>query len=180
MMIGLMVIWPAMQLSQSRYIVRNNDQESQDGLPGEPIPVPIRTWVVFVQWLSLALVNQSVLWPMQITAGWQTMQTMWLNAALLSWSLLAGLFIAVGKRTFSSVHRSVSMLICIGLIFGEPLLQVLAAKSWYMIISPVSTINQLLNGQITAATTTHITTVALAACVGWGLLGILQATRVEN
>ncbi len=117
---------------------------------------------------------------MQITAGWQTMQTMWLNAALLAWSLLAGLFIAVGKRTFSSVHRSVSMLICVGLIFGEPLLQVIATKSWYMIISPVSTINQLLNGQITAVATTHITTVALAACVGWGLLGILQAARVEN
>ncbi|MFG0249680.1 MAG: hypothetical protein ACF8OB_12395 [Phycisphaeraceae bacterium JB051] len=180
MMIGLMVIWPAMQLSQSRYIIRTHGQDSQDGLPGEPIPVPIRTWVVFVQWLSLALVNQSVLWPMQITAGWQTMQTMWLNAALLSWSLLAGLFIAVGKRTFSSVHRSVSMLICVGLIFGEPLLQVVATKSWYMIISPVSTINQLLNGQITATATTHITTVALAACVGWGLLGILQAARVEN
>jgi hypothetical protein len=181
MMIGLMIVWPAMQLSQSRYIIRpDHSSQSQDGLPGDPIPVPMRTWVVFVQWLSLALVNQSVLWPLQITAGWMTMQTMWINAAMLAWSLLAGLFIAVGKRTFSSMHRSVSMLICVGLMFAEPFLQVVAARSWYMIISPLTTINQLLNGHITTAATTHITTVALAACVGWGLLGMIQAARVEN
>lgn len=181
MMVGMLIIWPALTLSQTRYIVRKHHHEpNPDGLPGMPIPVPMRTWVVFVQWLCLGLVNQSVLWPLQITAGWATYQTMWINAALLSWSLLIGLFIAVGKRSFSSVHRTLAMLICVGLVFGEPLLQAMLNTSWHMMISPLNTVHQLLLGHITNSVTSHITGVALAACVGWGVLGIIQAARVEN
>lgn len=172
---GLLIIWPTLQLSQSRYFVENDADHTM-----KPIPVASRTWGVFVQWICLSLVNQSVLWPLQVTANWDTMQTMWINAALLSWSLLAGLFIAVGKRSFSSLHRSIALMICIGLMFFEPLLQALMGKSWYMVISPVSTINHLLHKQITAGVTVHITAVALAACVGWGILGVIQAARVEN
>lgn len=181
MMVGMLVIWPALSLSQTRYIIRPHHKGANpQGLPGMPIPVPMRTWVVFVQWLCLGLVNQSVLWPLQITAGWHTLQTVWINAALLVWSLLIGLFIAVGKRSFSSVHRSVAMLICVGLVFGEPLLQAVLNKSWYMLISPVNTVHQLLLGHVNPSVTSHITGVALAACVGWGLLGIIQAARVES
>tara|TARA_B100000683_G_scaffold266433_1_gene298677 strand:- start:369 stop:1136 length:768 start_codon:yes stop_codon:yes gene_type:complete len=181
MMIGMLIIWPALTLSQTRYIIRpHHDGPNPEGLPGMPIPVPMRTWVVFIQWLCLGLVNQSVLWPMQITANWQVMQTMWINAALLAWSLLIGLFIAVGKRSFSTVHRSIAMLICVGLIFGEPLLQGITGISWHMLISPLHTVHQLLSGHITTTATSHITAVALAACVGWGILGIIQAARVES
>lgn len=186
MLFGMLVIWPALQLSQTRYVIRKSHGH-QEGTPDieptdqiVPIPVPMRTWVVFVQWLCLALVNQSVLWPLQITAGWQTVQTMWINAAMLSWSLLAGLFIALGKRTFVSMHRTFALLICVCLMFAEPILQAFIGKSWYMTISPLSTVHHLLLGQVDTTVTSHITAVALAACVGWGILGIIQAARVES
>jgi hypothetical protein len=65
-------------------------------------------------------------------------------------------------------------------MFGEPLLQALLGKTWFMVISPVTSINLLLHQHITGEATTHITAVALAACVGWGLLGVIQAARVES
>ena len=175
MLFWMTIVWPAMQLSQTRFITMTGIREDM-----EPIPVPTRTWVVFVQWVSLACVAQTILWPLQITAMWVTMQTMWLNAALLAWSLLIGLFIAVGKRSFKSLHRSIAMIICVLLIFGEPILQALTRKSWAMLISPIHVIGQLLDGHITAAATIQITTVTLAACVGWGMLGIIQALPSKN
>ncbi|MBL4702649.1 MAG: hypothetical protein JKX85_15490 [Phycisphaeraceae bacterium] len=175
MVFGMMVVWPALQLSQLRYIVSQTGSNEN-----QPISVPARTWVVFVQWLCLALVNQSVLWPLQITANWSMMQSLWINAALLAWSLLIGLFIAVGKRSIESLPRTIAMLICVGLLFGEPVLQAVFGQSWSMLISPVSTMSQLLINQVTPAVATHITAVALASCVGWGILGIIQAAPAER
>ena len=175
MVFGMMVVWPALQLSQLRYIVSQTGSNEN-----QPISVPARTWVVFVQWLCLALVNQSVLWPLQITANWSMMQSLWINAALLAWSLLIGLFIAVGKRSIESLPRTIAMLICVGLLFGEPVLQAVFGQSWSMLISPVSTMSQLLINQVSPAVATHITAVALASCVGWGILGIIQAAPAER
>lgn len=170
MLFWLTIVWPAMQLSKTHFITRTGNREDM-----QAIPIPTRTWVVFVQWFSQAMVAQTILWPLQITAMWVTLQTMWLNAALLAWSLLVGLFVAMGKRSCKSLHRSLAMIICVGLIFGEPVLQAITHKSWPMFISPIHIIGQLLDGHVTAALTTQIMAVTLAACVGWGMLGIIQA-----
>ena len=118
---GLFAVWPAYRLSSvgSRWLVRKKSHL----MIGE----------VFMEWLSLIVVLQAVIWPLQITGGWFIEQTILINGLLIGWSLLIGVVVACGAMTVSSLGRSVAMLICVALIFGFGLLDFTPLRSLLMV-----------------------------------------------
>src|SRR5206468_387657 len=105
---------------------------------------------VLVDWFSLNLVLQAVIWPLRLIADWPLSQTLWIDAALAGWSLLAGLLVAWGCRSNRGGDRTAVMLLCMLIVLGEPAaLAVLGAAAprsgvhWVMRISPVQTLYHL-------------------------------------
>ncbi len=128
---------------------------------------PARIWV---DWVCLAFVFETVCWPLKIILEWTIPQMLWLNGAVLAWSLLAGLFTAAGARSSYSRHRSAAILLCVGVLLGEPLLQIILGIPWTMRVSPIQTVWALLQGNITATIKVHILSVAIGSSIGWLLL----------
>ncbi|QDU32063.1 hypothetical protein KS4_00920 [Poriferisphaera corsica] len=109
--IGLFGVWPAFRLSSigSRWLVRKKKYL----MVGE----------VFMEWLSLIVVLQAVIWPLQITGGWYIEQTILINGLLIGWSLLTGIVVACGAMSVHGSRRIIAMLICMVLVFGLALLE---------------------------------------------------------
>ena len=164
--IGLLVLWPAVRLSQDLLALdpgREHPGAAERLGPGsEAFDVHVLA-VLLLDWLSLNLVFQVVIWPMRLYATWGFQQTLWIIATVMTWSLVSGLIVAWGcleplmhpgarparhRRTF---RRPLAMLLCLGLLFAEPLFMVLVdalpasspSGGWTMRISPIELLWQL-------------------------------------
>jgi len=162
-MVGMLLVWPTFRLSQGR------------ARPGaarvSPVPGTLGDW------LSLNLVLQAVIWPLQLIAGWSLTQTLWLAGALAAWSALIGVLIAAGRRSGSAVARSVAMLGCVFMVLAEPLTRVLVGPTpglsggWGL--SPVGPLWELTVRRerfVLGEVGETVVLVAAAALVGWVVL----------
>ncbi len=172
--LGLMLLWPVIRLSQEQ--TDPHGARPRGGLtPG----------YIWLDWFCLALVLQSVIWPLHLTAGWSFPRTWWLNGTLCAWSLLAGFITALGCRSRQVVGRSLAMAGCVLLLVGEPLLLALAGDwltqlaggPWVYRLTPLRLINLLLNEPHAFVATrdgVQVALVAGAAAVGWIGLALLR------
>lgn len=157
--IGIMFAWPALRLGQhfDRAVVAQQ---------------------VLWDWLCLNIVFQTVIWPLQVTAGWTLSQALWIDAAIASWSLLTGVVLAAGMKQTTSRGRMLGMILCMGLLLGEPLLMILLSllgangngPSWLMRLSPIDML-ALLTAVKPGVSPGHILGIALLALAGWIQLG---------
>jgi hypothetical protein len=164
-LIGLMVIWPLVRLSESP--LQWHDRAA---------PRWLTTTGVLVEWLSLIAVFQAVVWPLRVTGDWGLAQTLWLDGAVVSWTLITAAMVALGVAMPGGAGRSLIMATCVLLLLGEPLVMAMFPGSdWDMRISPLQTVWALTDrgtawqpepwsGRVTAA--------ALAAAAAWAVVGL--------
>ena len=114
----VMAFWPVLRLSQFRDI---NDQDQSSS--ADSFRTPGR---LFIDWLCLNLIFQTIIWPLHLNAQWHNAQTWWLSATLASWSLITGAITALGCRSDKPIHRTLAAVLCMLLLVGEPVLMVLA------------------------------------------------------
>lgn len=172
---GLMLLWPAFRLSQDCLIEPDNSAyatgKSRTILPKH----------IFLDWLRLNLIFQSVVWPLQVTARWWVAQTALLDAAVASWTLMVSVIVAWGCAARGGMQRTVAMLLCLLLLLGEPIVVLILNMSrsniersaWIMRISPLQTIWELSGspwGWSAGPWVERVVVVAVAALVGWILL----------
>ncbi|MEL7087873.1 MAG: hypothetical protein AAGL98_05435 [Planctomycetota bacterium] len=195
--VGLMGLWPAVRLSQ---MTRRYPAVGAGGLP-EIGDVTAREWAracggTLIDWVCLNAVFQIVLWPLQLAAGWEVIQTVWLSIAVVAWSLLTGLLIAWGRGTDRGGWRMAAMLLCIGLVVVEPALWCLGWMSGaspgvgmpMMRLSPIQALWTLSAPgmapeqavSIVIAQAPQIVSAAVAALVGWGVLGGLLGRQLNR
>ncbi len=160
-LLGLVVLWPMLRLSQ----LRPEEQRQSSRGPA---------WVLG-EWLCLSLVVQAVVWPLMLNAGWGVVQVLWLDLLFVTWGLVAALVIAVGERVATARARILAMVVCVLLVFGEPaalwLLNAMAgggSVTWPMSLSPVPVIWRITHefgagGFLVAA---HVFTFLIVAVVG--------------
>ena len=172
---GLMLLWPAFRLSQDCSIAPG-DNDDATGKSRAILPK-----YIFLDWLRLNLIFQSVIWPLQITARWWVAQTALLDAAVASWTLMVSVIIAWGCAARGGMQRTVAMLLCLLLLLGEPIAVLILDMSrlnteksvWIMRISPLQTIWELSGspwGWSAGPWIERVVAVAMAALVGWILL----------
>ncbi len=164
-MVGMLLVWPAFRLSQTR-------RRASSAFP-EPMPL-IGT---LGDWLSLNLVLQAVVWPLQLIAQWSLTQTLWLIAALAAWSALIGVFIALGRCRRAASARTAAMLACVAVVLGESMLRVLIETTGRSVgdwrLSPIGPLWELTAKREQFALAELPLTIALtaaAALLGWVLL----------
>ena len=174
---GMALLWPAWRLAQDDQPARINPTFA------------ITPADVFVEWASMALLFQAVIIPLRMTARWTLHQTIWLDAAFLAWTLLAAGIVAWGARRNNHKRRSLAMLLCALLLFGEPALLAITANlaptlaAWNLITSPLQVIWNLsvppaaYNHQ---PPTTHILAATTAALFTWTLATRPQPTNPHN
>jgi hypothetical protein len=158
-MFGLMIMWPAMRLSQEI----------------DPRLAPSQ---ILWDWFSLNLAFQVVIWPMKVSAQWNTAQTLWLDAAMAVWSLLVGVVLAWAMRRGTGRDRIAGMVICVLICFGEPAIAALLSMTqnagntwhWPILLSPIETLI-LLTANPPMVAPIHILGIAMLAMAGWLTLG---------
>lgn len=116
----VMAFWPVLRLSQYREPGDLDHSSSADSYRS--------AGRLFVDWICLNLVFQTIIWPLHMNAQWHVMQTWWISATLASWSLITGAIIAIGCRSDRAMHRTLATLLCMLLLVGEPVLMVLLRK----------------------------------------------------
>jgi len=168
-MVGMLLVWPTFRLSQGRARPGVARVTAVPGTLGD--------------WLSLNLVLQAVIWPLQLIAGWSVMQTIWLAGALAAWSALIGVLIAAGRMYRSAAARSVAMLACVAVVLAEPLTRAALAPmsattglagGWGL--SPVGPLWELTVRRerfVLDGLDETVVMVATAAVVGWGVVWVL-------
>jgi hypothetical protein len=186
-MVGLVVLWPALRLSQDRWVpffMAGGRAAAGGGPAGGRTHAARRggdPWSVLSDWVGLAAVTQAVIWPFTFTAGWTLTQTLWMDAAVLSWGFLAAAMVAWGVRSSAAWARTTMMAACILFFLGEPaamsVTQMIAgpdpALAWTMRISPLATIWHLAEpGGLWSAQpfSEHILIVAIASIIAWILV----------
>lgn len=181
-MVGLLLLWPALRLSQDRRWAPNRLLTGWDAPAGVAMLPPPGPFSVLMDWLGMALIAQAVVWPFKITASWTLSQTLWVNAAVLSWSLLVAALVAWGVQQRRGLLRTATMLLCVALFLGEPLLMSLAPSTasianWRMHISPLQTIWHLTQpggAWSFDPWTTQVLAVMAAAFAAWTLVFLLR------
>lgn len=154
--VGMTVLWPIIRLSL-------------DGPMQWPPPR-----LVALEWLALTGILQAVIWPLALTAGWGIGQAAWLDAAVMAWSLLAAAVVAVGIGSTHATHRATAAVLCVLLLFGEPvavaLFTVAEPGNWTLRISPFQTLwtlseagHQWSHPQLHL----HVILAAVAAVLAW-------------
>lgn len=172
--VGLTVLWPALRLSQQ-------------GPDHDDAPRSIMARVL-LDWLSLNLVMQTVIWPLHMIGSWDFSQTLWLSGALASWSLLSGSLIVAGCRTHHTARRLLAMLLAVALLLGEPLAMWLVNLGrsadnfiiWTMRICPLPMLWHMTErGSAWQAQpwTGHVMLAAAAALAAWLLLAIFAPVQ---
>ena len=162
---GLMLAWPAFRLSEG--------QKTAERGAGVGAATP-----VLLDWLGMVLVYQAVIWSLHFMAMWPLSRGLWLDAAVLAWSLLTALIVAGARRWPGAVARCVGMLLCIALVFAEPiaiwLTTINGHDGWAMRISPIQALWQLTEPPTQGTPDgwgLTIINVALVAVAGWLVLG---------
>jgi len=138
--VGLCGAWPALRLSQAA-----PDAGQPVGPGGGLTGVTPRAWgrscaEILTDWLALALLLQTVWWPLQAVADWTLAQTLWLSLALSATSLLVGLLIAWARGSRRGLARSGAMLACVGVVLLEPALMLVSGRVISMRISPLQSV----------------------------------------
>lgn len=192
--VGLLGMWPAVRLSQ---MTQRYPALEKNGLP-ETGDVPAREWAracggTLLDWVCLNAVFQIVLWPLQLAAKWELIQTIWLAVTVAAWSLLTALLIAWGRGTDRGGGRLVAMLLCVGIVVVEPALWCLGWMSGavgmpMMRLSPIQALwafsaSDMLPEQASAVVMSQapqVLSAALAGIVGWSVLGGLLAQKVDR
>jgi hypothetical protein len=173
--VGLMVVWPLVRLSQGSW-----GPARRLGHAATPARY------VLLDWLCLALVFQTVVWPLYVTAEWTVAQAAWLDAVVVTWTLLTAMLVALGCRSTRSGARVAAMAGCVFLLIGEPLVLALiqwaAAPdpvwAWELRVSPLGTIARMLGpngGDPDRALRMHVAVAAVAGVLGWIGIWILAA-----
>ena len=103
-LLWLLVLWPAARLSQGV------EHESR-GLRG--------VGVIAVDWLSMLLLLQAVVWALGLMAGWGWRQTMLVDAAVAGWSAWSAAAVAGGRAVRRGWARSAAMGVCVVLAMHE-------------------------------------------------------------
>ncbi len=169
--IGMMVFWPVLRLSQWR-----DDAQAMDNGSADTRRTPRR---ILMDWFCLNVLFQTVVWPLHMNAHWRVDQTVWISLTLASWSLLTGAFIAMGCRTDRLFRRMVAATACILLLAGEPLLVTVTGRlgddSMIFLTSPLALFWQLTG--VAAQWTSwpwQIQTpiAALAGVLAWGIVAV--------
>ncbi len=190
-LMGLMLLWPVFRLSQD-YPVPQRYRTAEKRGPAERASAPTpRDWLppalplgrVLLDWLSLILVFQAVIWPLLVTAGWGLKQTLLLDAAVASWSLVTAALVAWGCRGRTAGHRATAMVLCLLLVLGEPAVLAMLdlvwpgpAGGWTLRVSPIQTIWALTDptwswsAAATAGWVERVAAAAAAGGLGWVLL----------
>ncbi len=193
-LLGLMVVWPALRLSEGGGGERrasNGERRTENGEQGSQLTardsqLPVRRSQLearnsplgqtLLDWVSLMVVFQAVIWPLRLSGGWSMSQTWWLNGAVASWSLLTGLVVAWGVRFDKGGMRALAMVGCVALVVGEPLVGgVMGIGGSTMWVSPLELVWRLTEppSRYTAgAWGERVGGAALAAAVGWVLLAV--------
>jgi hypothetical protein len=169
-LVALMILWPVYRLSQD------------GGMDATGRP-PLSPQRILLDWVCLALVLQTVLWPMHLTAEWTIEQTFWLDVAFCGWTAVTGLIVAIGCQSNSGGHRTAAVALCVLLLLGEPVL--LAALNsgvfgglsihWTMRVSPLGAVSVMMTPMEYwqgGSYPVHAVSVAVAAAVGWVLFGL--------
>jgi len=102
---GLSGLWPAVRLTQAP-------------MRGRLLDVLVQP---LVDWLSLMIVWQAVLWPVYALVPWPIEQVLWLNAATVGWALLMAAVIGWGRLSRATGRRTLAMAGCVALLLAEPL-----------------------------------------------------------
>lgn len=172
---GLFVMWPLVRLSQAslgRVFV----------VDGEPVANPRRPSlrIILLDWLSLMVILQAVVWPLRLVGGWSMEQAVWVDVALAGWSLLIGAIIGAG-RAMGGGGRAAAMAACMLLLFAEPALLGLAPGAWEPRVSPMPALWYLTtrDAYFTVKPVREAVAVAcVAAVAAWAALGVVRlATR---
>lgn len=165
-LVGLMVLWPLVRLSEAVIITPADAAAFPDR---KPWPTWLVSVGVFVEWLSLIAVLQAVIWPLRITGDWSLAQALWLDAAVISWSLITAALIALGLQMNASSSRSVVMALCLLLFLGEWIV-----AAWLPVaglgVSPLATVWSLTAPAAAvrhADVATPILAAAAAAVLAW-------------
>ena len=157
--LGMMVVWPALRLSQAVH-------------PREP---GRGAFQIFLDWLAMIVVFQAVIWSLHLIAGWSLSRGYWLDSAIVSWTLLSALIVAWGRMSESGWVRTGAMALCLGVVLAEPVLGVLGLyrDAVGMRVSPLETLWALTNLPERAPLGVwqeRIVVVGLAALLGWSVL----------
>lgn len=196
---GLTLFWPMLRLSQWRGVRSLSDKvllpgdSNASGRPfAETVAGPdLTTLGVLREWLCLNLVAQAVVWPLMINARWSVLQTLWLDGLLASWSLVVAAMIRCGGYLGTGWGRSVAMVICLLLVYGEPvimgLLNMFAGTggyelTWQMRISPIQAVwrvTQVRGGHLNHQDTAQVVSAGLAAIAAWLGLAVLHLTPIR-
>lgn len=155
-MAGMLLVWPVVRLSQAT---------GGRGALGATL----------VEWVCLNAVFQSVVWPLQLIAGWGLAQTAWLDGAMLAWSLLIGLLIAWGRRVNRGAARTVAMLGCVAVVFGGAAVRPWLGESAGLQWSPIATLWRVTDSPLDflpGAVSASVLSVGAAAALGWALLAV--------
>ena len=175
---GMMLMWPALRLSQDTPVRAGNFTPLNPGLS------------VFLDWLCLVFVYQAVLWPLKMLSGWTVSQTFWLGLAVAGWGGLTGALVAWGCCSASGVRRAAAMLLCTLLLFGEPAIIALLNKdrpveeavAWTMWVSPIETVWSLVSSSPTTwpgdnPWVMRTAGAVLAAAMGWVWIAISTRSK---
>lgn len=160
---GLMLVWPAFRLSERTR------------------PGVIRASVLqaLLDWLAMITVYQAVIWSLHLIAAWRLERGLWLDLAVISWSLLSALIVAVARLWPGGAARWVGMLLCIALVFAEPVAIwvsiVAGGEGWAMSVSPVQAfweLTQTPGRQSVSPWDRQVLLIAFVAVMGWASLGV--------
>lgn len=181
---GLMILWPALRLSQDAFRPNSYLDESRGGPPSRLRPSRLTPLLILRDWLSMVLVFQAVIWPLRVSAQWSIAQTVWLDGAVLGWSLLVAALVAWGCHSRLGAHRVTAMLLVMLLLFAEPLVMFIANRmtvdtpvTWTMRVSPIEAMWALTVEPIDyrpAPWTAQVTLVLIAAALAWAIILITR------
>ena len=118
-MLGIMLLWPMIRLSQSARPASEPLAPVRPGPNRRPRAV-LAVMLVLQDWLCLNLVIHAVFWPLRLSTRWSIELTLWLVAAAAAWSLLTGLVLAWGRLRDTGGRRALAMAILVAVVFAEP------------------------------------------------------------
>ena len=157
--VGFTGVWPIVRLSL----------DAPRALPPEK--------VVVMEWVALAGILQTVVWPLALTARWGAAQPFWLDRAILAWSLLSSAIVVLALRAGHALHRAAAAVLCMLVLFAEPLVLAVVGgpgprtDAMVMRISPLQTLWALSEegrGWAAAPWRANVLAAGVAAVLAWG------------
>ena len=147
--IGLMIGWPLLRLSQSR--------------PALPIRQSILDLMVLV-----GLV-QVVLWPLRLVTSWTPLRTAAIDATLSGWVILAGAVVTAALVTDRRGPRNLAMFACVSMVLLGP------TVAWLGVLTGVNTMDLIELSPLMAVRTLGEGGGAQPTPMQWKLIGVLGA-----